>query len=77
MTATYQTSFLSSDNTATSLHPFSSKRFSESIYQVEITDFNDDVHTFEVCASSFAQAAEIAKSICMCDVYMMNIYEFC
>lgn len=77
MTPSFQTSFLSSAYTSNSGSRRRSNRFSESIYQVEITDFNDDVQTLEVCASSFAEAAEIAKSICLCDVYMMNIYEFC
>lgn len=77
MTPSFQTSFLSSASTSNSGNHRRSNRYSESIYQVEITDFNDEVQTLEVCAGSFAEAAEIAKSICLCDVYMMNIYEFC
>ena len=76
MTATVQTSFLSSSMTANK--PFSRRRvgkYEESVYQIEITDFDGEIQFLEVCAHSLSEAAEIAESICTCDIYMINVYE--
>lgn len=78
MTATAQTSFLSiSNNTKRMIEKrHRNKLYNEEVlYQIEITDFEGEIQYLEVMAHDVAEAAEIAQSICNCDIYMINIYE--
>ena len=76
MTSSFQSSVFNSLN-GTSNNHYRNKFSSESIYQVEITDFDGDIQTLEVSASSFSEAASIAESLYSGQVNMMNVYEFC
>lgn len=73
MTPTFQSSRFNSELTS---NYRTSGINHNSIYQVEITDFDGDIHVFEVCADSFSEAADIAESLALCDINFMNIYEF-
>lgn len=55
----------------------SNKGFSACFYMVEIEDFDNEIHTFEVVARNFteanAKATSMASDYCT-DIYNMNIY---
>ena len=48
---------------------------SNKLFQVEITDFEDECYTLEVEAKDFSQASEKAEAAFCGDIYNMNIYE--
>lgn len=45
-------------------------------YQVEIVDFENETHYFEVEAENEAEANNKASQLFGGDIYMMNIYEY-
>lgn len=73
MTATFQTSFFSSLSNS-SVNEIS-ERPSTRLYQVEVEDFDHEVVSMEIEATSVFDAAEKAESRFNGDVYNMNIYE--
>ena len=46
------------------------------LYQVEIVDFENETHFFEVEAENEAEANNKASQLFGGDIYMMNIYEY-
>ena len=43
-------------------------------YQVDIEDFDNEVHSYEVEAHNDAEAAEIAEQMFNGDIYTMYVY---
>ena len=79
MTASYNISFLSSPEQAESQKSkkgYRSSRYNN--YMVEVVDFDNESHTFEVDARSEAEASELAADMAMsagvqvsyCNVYL-------
>lgn len=75
MTASYQTSFFSSDDNNNGSRSRRTNRPLLNLYQCDVENFDNEVETFEVEAASYAEAAEIAECRASGDVYNMNIYE--
>lgn len=76
MTASFQTSsFASFANENNKGKARRSNRQSLHFYQVDVENFDNEVESYEVEASSASEAAEIAESLFSGDVYNMNIYE--
>lgn len=48
---------------------------SNKLFQVEITDFENECYTIEVEAKDFSEASEKAEALFFGDIYNMNIYE--
>lgn len=46
------------------------------MFQVEIVDFENETHFFEVEAENEAEANNKASQLFGGDIYMMNIYEY-
>ena len=46
------------------------------MFQVEIVDFENETHFFEVEAENEAEANSKASQLFGGDIYMMNIYEY-
>ena len=76
MTHSFQTSVLYSP-IANANNRKKSHRSAESnkLFQVEITDFENECYTIEVEAKDFSQASEKAEALFVGDIYNMNIYE--
>ena len=79
MTASFNTSFLNSQAQAESRVGKSGYRSSKyNNYMVEVVDFDNESHTFEVDARSEAEASELAADMAMssglqvsyCNVYL-------
>lgn len=77
MTASYQTSFFSSIDNGNNICRNSrrSTRSPRRLFQVDVEDFDHEVESYEIEADSASEAAEIAESRFLGDVYNMNIYE--
>lgn len=79
MTASVQTSFFSSLETANNNNRKTrrSNRPSLRLFQVDVENFDNEVESYEIEAYSMAEAAEIAQSRFGGEAYNMNIYDTC
>lgn len=76
MTASVQTSFFSSLETANNNNRKARRynRPSLRLFQVDVENFDNEVESYEIEAYTMAEAAEIAQSRFGADAYNMNIY---
>ena len=72
MTATVQTPFFSSNETSNSRQGC---RSALRLFQVDVENFDNEVESYEIEASSMAEAADIAESRFGGEAYNMNIYD--
>ena len=77
MTASFQTSFLASNNNGNNIYRSTRRanRNAKHLYQVDVENFDNEVESYEIEAYSASEAAEIAEGMFPGDVYNMNIYE--